>query len=76
MSFLFEVEDLKAASPAIISKCGIVYNDHKDYGWRLYVNSWLNSCTFKLFKDDVIKLIYSVSRMFLIILKYINYTYR
>jgi dynein heavy chain len=55
--FLFEVEDLKVASPAIISKCGIVHNNHDDYGWRLYVNSWLNSCKFKLFKDEVINLL-------------------
>ncbi|CAI6360698.1 unnamed protein product [Macrosiphum euphorbiae] len=53
VSFLFEVEDLKVASPAIISKCGIVHNNHNDCGWRLYVNSWLNSCKFKLFKDEM-----------------------
>ncbi|XP_008181522.3 dynein heavy chain 2, axonemal [Acyrthosiphon pisum] len=53
VSFLFEVEDLKVVSPAIISKCGILHNNHNDYGWRLYVNSWLNSCKFKLFKDEM-----------------------
>ncbi|VVC43185.1 Dynein heavy chain, domain-2,Dynein heavy chain domain,Dynein heavy chain, domain-1,Dynein heavy chain, P- [Cinara cedri] len=53
VSFLFEVEDLEVASPAIISRCGIVYNNHNDYSWRLYVDSWLNTCKFKLFKDTI-----------------------
>ncbi|XP_060835340.1 dynein axonemal heavy chain 2-like [Rhopalosiphum padi] len=53
VSFIFEVEDLKVASPAIISRCGIIHNNHNDYGWRLYVDSWLNNCKFKLFKDEI-----------------------
>ncbi|KAL8578358.1 hypothetical protein ACOMHN_031732 [Nucella lapillus] len=41
VSLLFEVEDLKVASPATVSRCGMVFNDYVDIGWEPYVNSWL-----------------------------------
>ena len=40
---MFEVEDLSMASPASVSRSGIVYNDWKELGWEPYVKSWLNS---------------------------------
>lgn len=42
MSLLFEVENLAQASPATVSRCGIVYNDNTDLGWKPYVQSWLD----------------------------------
>ena len=42
MTLLFEVEDLAVASPATVSRSGMVYNDWKDLGWKPYVQSWLS----------------------------------
>uniref|UniRef100_A0A3Q3RVK4 Dynein axonemal heavy chain 2 n=1 Tax=Mastacembelus armatus TaxID=205130 RepID=A0A3Q3RVK4_9TELE len=42
VSLLFEVENLAMASPATVSRCGMVYNDYKDLGWKPFVQSWLD----------------------------------
>lgn len=39
---VFEVGDLSQASPATVSRCGIVYIDPSDLGWLPYVHSWAN----------------------------------
>ncbi|XP_054274165.1 dynein axonemal heavy chain 2 [Macrosteles quadrilineatus] len=49
VSLLFEVEDLAVASPATVSRCGMIFNDYKDFGWEPYVSSWLNSCANKVY---------------------------
>jgi len=41
VSFLFEVENLAEASPATVSRCGIVYVDDRELGWQPFVSSWL-----------------------------------
>ncbi|GIL77737.1 hypothetical protein Vretifemale_7225, partial [Volvox reticuliferus] len=43
MRMLFEVADLAAASPATVSRCGMVYITPDDMGWRPYVRSWLDA---------------------------------
>ena len=38
---LFETEDLSTASPATVSRVGIVYCDYDKLGWKPYFQSWL-----------------------------------
>jgi len=50
MKMLFEVQDLAVASPATVSRCGMVYNAGDTVGWKPYVQTWLK----KNFGDETI----------------------
>lgn len=41
LRMLFEVHDLSAASPATVSRCGMVYVPADALGWRPLVKTWL-----------------------------------
>jgi dynein heavy chain len=38
---LFEVENLSVASPATVSRAGMIYMDIEELGWEPYVSMWI-----------------------------------
>ncbi|KAL6467190.1 hypothetical protein MHYP_G00249940 [Metynnis hypsauchen] len=45
---MFEVQDLAVASPATVSRCGMVYIDSEELKWMPYVQTWLAGLSEKI----------------------------
>ena len=42
MKILFEVDSLEKASPATVSRCGMVYISQETLAWNNIVKSWFD----------------------------------
>ncbi|KAM9783033.1 dynein axonemal heavy chain 11 [Neosynchiropus ocellatus] len=42
MRLVFEISHLRSATPATVSRAGILYVNHQDLGWNLHVASWID----------------------------------
>nr|XP_015200901.1 PREDICTED: dynein heavy chain 6, axonemal [Lepisosteus oculatus] len=48
---VFEVQDLKVASPATVSRCGMVYIDSEELKWMPYVQTWITGLSQRLSEE-------------------------
>jgi dynein heavy chain len=58
---LFEVQDLAVASPATVSRCGMVYLSFDNLPWMLFVKSWLEKTDFQPYHKEVLEGLFNKS---------------
>ena len=53
MRILFEVNDLEVASPANVSRCGMVYYISESLGWQSFVKTWVPKTFESILSQDM-----------------------
>ncbi|XP_043471037.1 dynein beta chain, ciliary [Leptopilina heterotoma] len=56
MRLLFEISNLRTATPATVSRAGILYINAQDLGWNPYVTSWIEKRTLASEKSSLVML--------------------
>ncbi|XP_046594204.1 dynein beta chain, ciliary [Neodiprion lecontei] len=54
MRLLFEISNLRTATPATVSRAGILYINPQDLGWNPYVTSWIETRTLPAEKSNLV----------------------
>jgi hypothetical protein len=53
MTMMFEVQDLKVASPATVSRCGMVYISPDNLGWEAQTSPWIKKLPTAIKKQGI-----------------------
>mmetsp|Transcript_44398 Transcript_44398/g.32454 ORF Transcript_44398/g.32454 Transcript_44398/m.32454 type:complete len:188 (-) Transcript_44398:1705-2268(-) len=71
-TMMFEVQDLKVASPATVSRCGMVYIEPVHLGWEPLIVSWKERMDEVIPHNHLETLVKNITRIFHHLLPYIR----